>query len=236
VKLLLIGGVRDEGDAARLAQLQALAASPELGLPAGAVEFRANISLGELRRALGGAMAGLHTMWNEHFGIGVVEMMAAGAITVAHDSGGPRADIVVPYSGVPTGFLATTPAQYADALEAIFSAVDALVAAAPAGGHRPAEAQSPALLSDRAHSEDDALPAGEQPAPRHSRALGRFDPVATAAAARASVARFSDEEFALGFFAVMVGLLQDGCEDAQARRSVDESASVAALARSLKVE
>lgn len=26
-------------------------------------------------------------MWNEHFGIGVVEMMAAGLAVVAHDSG-----------------------------------------------------------------------------------------------------------------------------------------------------
>ena len=33
-------------------------------------------------------------MWNEHFGIGVVEMMAAGMVTVAHDSGGPKADII----------------------------------------------------------------------------------------------------------------------------------------------
>jgi hypothetical protein len=29
---------------------------------------------------------GIHTMWNEHFGIGIVEMMAAGLITIAHRS------------------------------------------------------------------------------------------------------------------------------------------------------
>jgi alpha-1,2-mannosyltransferase len=39
---------------------------------------------------------GLHTMWNEHFGIGVVEMLAAGLVTVAHDSAGPQMDIVKP--------------------------------------------------------------------------------------------------------------------------------------------
>jgi alpha-1,2-mannosyltransferase len=30
----------------------------------------------DLKDMLGVATAGLHTMWNEHFGIGVVEMMA----------------------------------------------------------------------------------------------------------------------------------------------------------------
>lgn len=49
-------------------------------------------------------------MRNEHFGISVVELMAGGAIVVAHDSGGPQMDIV--RDGV-TGFLATTADDYA---------------------------------------------------------------------------------------------------------------------------
>ena len=52
-------------------------------------------------------------MWNEHFGIGIVEMMSSGLLTVAHNSGGPRSDIIAPGK---TGFLATTPEEYADAL------------------------------------------------------------------------------------------------------------------------
>ena len=125
MRLQLIGGCRDAGDEARLAALRALAASPELALPRGAVEFLVNVPLAQLRAALGGAVAGLHTMWNEHFGIGVVEMMAAGVLTVAHDSGGPRADIVRPLAdGARTGFLAASAAQYADALDSIFRAVD----------------------------------------------------------------------------------------------------------------
>jgi alpha-1,2-mannosyltransferase len=42
-------------------------------------------------------------MWNEHFGIGVVEYQAAGLISVVHNSGGPKGDIVIPINGQPTG-------------------------------------------------------------------------------------------------------------------------------------
>jgi glycosyltransferase involved in cell wall biosynthesis len=52
---------------------------------------------------MGRAKVGLHTMWNEHFGIGVVEYMAAGLIPVAHKSGGPLMDIVTDYNNEPTG-------------------------------------------------------------------------------------------------------------------------------------
>lgn len=61
-------------------------------------------------------------MWNEHFGIGIVEMMAAGLIVVAHDSGGPKSDIIVPVCSSSTnntegvGFLATTKEDYAQAM------------------------------------------------------------------------------------------------------------------------
>jgi alpha-1,2-mannosyltransferase len=42
-------------------------------------------------------------MWNEHFGIGVVEYQAAGLISVVNNSGGPKIDIVVDIDGKPTG-------------------------------------------------------------------------------------------------------------------------------------
>ena len=53
----------------------------------------------ELLEYLSKAKVGVHTMWNEHFGIGVVEFMAAGVLTIAHNSGGPKLDIVVPQTG-----------------------------------------------------------------------------------------------------------------------------------------
>lgn len=72
-------------------------------------------------------MIGLHTMWNEHFGISVVEGMAAGTLMVAHNSGnfiiaqkisetfsgGPKMDIIGELSSEDSellrcGFLAAT--------------------------------------------------------------------------------------------------------------------------------
>lgn len=44
--------------------------------------------------------------------------MAAGCITLAHNSGGPKSDIIEP--GV-SGFLAATKDEYAEALSMIFS-------------------------------------------------------------------------------------------------------------------
>jgi alpha-1,2-mannosyltransferase len=69
-------------------------------------------------------------MWNEHFGIGIVEMMAAGLIVIAHNSGGPKTDIVVPLRAentanmtttTTTGFLASTVDEYAECIHNILS-------------------------------------------------------------------------------------------------------------------
>lgn len=46
-----------------------------------------NVSFQELQALLGEAVGGLHTMQDEHFGISVVEYMAAGAVPIAHKSG-----------------------------------------------------------------------------------------------------------------------------------------------------
>jgi alpha-1,2-mannosyltransferase len=80
-------------------------------------------------------------MLDEHFGICVVEYMAAGAVPIAHDSAGPAMDIVVPAvrpeaengGGVagdeddeefPVGFLAKSVDGYADALAAALTMND----------------------------------------------------------------------------------------------------------------
>ena len=111
VRLVLVGGCRGEGDAGRVAELRRHAAAAGLG---DRVEFRVNAPYAELQDLLGGAHAGLHTMLDEHFGIVVVEYMAAGAPPIAHASGGPAADIVRPEAGR----LARTVEEYADAIVA----------------------------------------------------------------------------------------------------------------------
>ena len=64
------------------------------------------------------AKIGLHSMWNEHFGICVVELMASGLITIAHNSAGPKLDII---DNEKNGFLATTPEEYAEIMSKVFS-------------------------------------------------------------------------------------------------------------------
>lgn len=113
VKLVLVGGCRDKQDLARVQKLRQLVESRQL---TDSVSFVLNQPYSVVKEWYGRGSVGLHTMWNEHFGIGVVEMMAAGLLVVAHDSGGPKADIVVPLDGEPTGFLASKPEGYADAI------------------------------------------------------------------------------------------------------------------------
>ena len=103
VQLVLLGGARGTEDERRVEQLRRLA--EELELPQRCVEFRVNEPFAVLQRLYGEALVGLHTMWNEHFGMGVVEMAAAGMLVIAHNSGGPREDIIVgpTISAVPAG-------------------------------------------------------------------------------------------------------------------------------------
>lgn len=99
-RLVLIGSVRDDGDRTRVYELRLLA--NELKIK-DQVEFVCDATwpqmLGWMRRA----SVGVNGMWNEHFGIGVVEYQAAGLISVVNDSGGPKLDIVVNVDGKPTG-------------------------------------------------------------------------------------------------------------------------------------
>lgn len=67
------------------------------------------------------ATIGLHTVWNEHLGIGVVECMAAGTIILAHNPGGPKLDIVIPHEGPITAFLTESEEGYAETMAHILS-------------------------------------------------------------------------------------------------------------------
>lgn len=113
-KLVLVGSVRHSDDATRVYDLRLLA--HELKIK-DSVSFICDASWPEILNWLRKASIGVNGMWNEHFGIGVVEYQAAGLISVVNDSGGPKEDIVVEYHGGPTGFYASTAGEYASAFK-----------------------------------------------------------------------------------------------------------------------
>lgn len=103
------------------------------------MHFVVNAKYSEILNWLSRASIGLSTMVDEHFGINVVEFMvrftsglaslhikaplsqAAGVIPIAHASGGPLLDIIVPLDGEPTGYHATSPETFAEAFRTVFT-------------------------------------------------------------------------------------------------------------------
>jgi len=187
VKLVLVGGARNAADAARVDALKALAA--ELGIDH-RVEWRVNAPFkgaGSLCEALELGAAGLHCMWNEHFGIGVVESQAAGCVIVAHDSGGPMLDIVVPFRGKRTGCRARSVKGYASALAAVLRA------------SQEGEAEYTAHEEDGGDGEAASLSA-PFPLPRRPETL-RYETVQVAG--REAALRFADVRFERDFVGAM---------------------------------
>ncbi|KAK6524209.1 asparagine-linked glycosylation protein [Orbilia ellipsospora] len=117
-KLVLVGSVREDQDEKKVYELRLLA--KELQVEAN-VLFITNAPWGDVIKWLGRASVGVNAMWNEHFGIGVVEYQAAGLIGVVHDSGGPKMDIVVEVDGERTGYHAETAEQFAKGFEQALS-------------------------------------------------------------------------------------------------------------------
>nr|AEG76894.1 putative glycosyl transferase family 1 protein [Linum usitatissimum] len=123
-KLQFVGSCRNKADEERLQNLKDKAI--ELKIDGDAYLFNAcsvivnlywtSTLTWDLIKLLGSAVAGLHSMIDEHFGISVVEYMAAGAIPIAHNSTGPKMGIVLEEDGEPTGFLAETVEEFADAI------------------------------------------------------------------------------------------------------------------------
>lgn len=98
-KLVLVGSVR-ETDSTFIYKLRLLVRELKIEDD---VEFVLNAAWSQVLDWLGKSWVGVNGMWNEHFGIGVVEYQAAGLICVVNDSGGPKLDIVVDVNGRPTG-------------------------------------------------------------------------------------------------------------------------------------
>lgn len=89
-KLVFAGACRTADDTATLEGLRALVKEKDLEL---LVEFVVDCPYDELLALIGRAKFGVNAMWNEHFGIGVVEYIEGGAVPIVHASGGPYYDI-----------------------------------------------------------------------------------------------------------------------------------------------
>jgi alpha-1,2-mannosyltransferase len=113
-KLMLVGSCRDQEDLDRVENLKKLAIELQIQQN---VEFYVNIGYDQLIKLLEISQIGLHTMWNEHFGICVVELMASGVVTIAHNSAGPKQDII---THAHDGFLASTSQEYSDLMAQVF--------------------------------------------------------------------------------------------------------------------
>lgn len=114
--LIFVGSCRNQEDLDRVQHLKDFA--KHLALE-DHVEFKVNASYQELIQCYQKSLIGIHAMWNEHFGISVVELMAAGLIMIANQSGGPRMDIVETSEGSQTGYLADEAEDYARCIATI---------------------------------------------------------------------------------------------------------------------
>lgn len=83
----------------------------ELGI-SDKISFQIGASRNQLFEIFGKAKVAVHCMKKEHFGIAVVELMSSGIITIAHNSAGPKEDII---GGAPNpvGYLADSQEDYA---------------------------------------------------------------------------------------------------------------------------
>lgn len=93
LKLKILGSVRGPEDEKLLQEIKDYIEEQNLS---NSIEFHINEPYSKIKYLLSTARVAIHTMKDEHFGISVIEMMAAGLITIAHDSAGPRNDIIGP--------------------------------------------------------------------------------------------------------------------------------------------
>ncbi|GAC92997.1 hypothetical protein PHSY_000557 [Pseudozyma hubeiensis SY62] len=138
VKLVIMGSSRNVDDEHRISLLRQLCTSLQLD---DHVEFVVNADFKEILKRLQTASVGVSTMKDEHFGIGVVEFMASGLVTVSHRSAGPWLDIAVPSANHPlpkekaaaiqqegkevaVGYHAETVEEFASVLAEIFELQD----------------------------------------------------------------------------------------------------------------
>ena len=116
LELHLIGGVRNEDDEKIFNGL--INYARQLGVE-DYVKFLKNGTTEQIAEEFSKAKIGIHTMIEEHFGITLIEMMAAGLIVVTHNSAGAKNDILVTENDMKPGFLVNTENEYVAQIEEI---------------------------------------------------------------------------------------------------------------------
>lgn len=112
-KLTLYGGCRDNDDRQRVDELKDYIHRLDL---AKNIDIVVGAPFEQLLDGIKNADVAIHTMKNEHFGIVLLECMAAGLITIAHNSGGPRTDII---DDTKSGFLADNLEDFGEVLVSV---------------------------------------------------------------------------------------------------------------------
>ncbi|SMN22225.1 similar to Saccharomyces cerevisiae YNL048W ALG11 Alpha-1,2-mannosyltransferase [Maudiozyma saulgeensis] len=93
-KLIFIGSTRSDEDRKYIEELKTLALD-ELKIPKERFEIIPDLPYEDIKKMLWSSTYGINAMWNEHFGIAVVEYIAGGLIPIVHGSAGPLFDIVI---------------------------------------------------------------------------------------------------------------------------------------------
>jgi alpha-1,2-mannosyltransferase len=93
IKLYMVGSTRNKEDEELLRELQYVINQKGLS---NNIHTYVNQDIDSIKGFFQKAKVGIHTMRDEHFGITIIEMMAAGLITIAHRSAGAKDDIIGP--------------------------------------------------------------------------------------------------------------------------------------------
>lgn len=90
-KFVIIGSAKDKLSLDIVADLRNMITGYGLDT---LVDIQMNQSMDYVKSVFKKACVGIHTMQDEHFGISIVEMLSAGMVVIAHNSAGPRYDIL----------------------------------------------------------------------------------------------------------------------------------------------
>eukprot|EP00388_Colpodella_angusta_P010862 GDKJ01028108.1.p1 GENE.GDKJ01028108.1~~GDKJ01028108.1.p1 ORF type:complete len:458 (-),score=63.72 GDKJ01028108.1:72-1415(-) len=125
IKLKICGASRGEKDDQIVEGLKKLAKELLGDQYEKLIEFQVNLKWSEVLVILSSAKAAIHTMQREHFGISLVEYLAAGLVVIAHNSGGPKLDILKNTEDPPAkkgqvGFLCDEDEDFVKAIRDVF--------------------------------------------------------------------------------------------------------------------